>query len=234
LPADAAPSWLLLPELGAVGERLEFSADDLHYLTRVCRVRAGERVTATDGRGGVAVLHLEADGPALRGSVESVEQRERSREAWLLCGAPEADRGDWLVEKLGELGVAVFQPVDCARGTWERAARRRDRWSRLTAAAVRQSRSPFRIELREPLPLAEALGRLPEGGSRWLADEAGPRKAAGVAGSPVVGAVGPAAGFDDPEWSSLRERGFEPMCLSGNRLRSETAALAWAAWWAAG
>ena len=234
MPGDAAPSWLLLPALRAVGERIEFSADDLHYLTRVCRLRAGERVTATDGSGGVAVLHLESDGAALIGRVESSERRERSREAWVLCGAPEADRGDWLVEKLAELGIAVFQPIDCARGSWERMAKRRERWLRLTAAAVRQSRNPFRIELRDPVPLAEALDLVPDRGSRWLADPAGPRAQAGPAASPGTGAIGPAGGFDEQEWSSLRARGFQPMSLSGSRLRTETAALAWAAWWAAG
>ena len=235
LPADAAPSWLRLPELGAAGERIEFSAEDLHYLLRVCRARAGERVTATDGRGGVAVVLLEPEGAALAGRVESLERRQRSRVAWLLCGAPESGRGDWLVEKLAELGVAVFQPVECARGGWDRATRRRERWLRLATAALRQSRSPFQIELREPISLAEALDALPERGSRWLADQAGSRgRSAGAAESPAVGAIGPAGGFDEEEWSSLRARSFEPIGLSESRLRSETAALAWASWWAAG
>lgn len=235
MPADAAPSWLRLAELGAVGERIEFSEADLHYLIRVCRARAGERVTATDGRGGIAVLRLEAEGASVSGRIESLECRVRTREAWLLCGSPEMDRGDWLVEKLAELGIAVLQPVECARGGWDRAARRRERWLRLAAAAVRQSRSPFQIELREPVPLLEALDALPAGGSRWLADEAGPRgRSASAVESPAVGAVGPAGGFDEDEWSSLRARGFEPIGLSPSRLRSETAALAWASWWSAG
>lgn len=235
MPAEAAPSWLCLPELGAVGERLEFSAGDLHYLTRVCRARAGERVSATDGRGAVAGLRLEAEGSGLAGRIETLERHERKREAWLLCGAPESGRADWLVEKLAELGVAVFQPVECIRGRWDRAKGRAGRWERLAVAAVRQSRSPFRTELREPAGLEEALALLPDGGSRWLADPAGPRGiSSGAADSPGAGAVGPAGGFDEAEWSWLRDRGFQPIALSGTRLRTETAAMAWASWWASG
>jgi 16S rRNA U1498 N3-methylase RsmE len=46
--------------------------------------------------------------------------------------------------------------------------------------------------------------------------------------------VGPAAGFEDEEWALLKVSGFEPIGLSWNRLRTETAALAWASWWASG
>lgn len=233
MPAEAAPSWLWIAELGAAGDVVTLTAQDVHYLLRVCRARVGDRVTATDGRGVVAALRLEAGSP-LAGRIETVERRERSREAWLLCGAPERGRADWMIEKLAELGVAVFQPVDCARGRWESGARP-DRWRRVAVAGLRQARSPFLLEIRRPVGLEEATTGLPSEGSRWLADPAGPGgRAAGAAAGPAIGAVGPAAGFDESEWSLLRARGFEPMSLSGNRLRTETAAIAWAAWWSAG
>lgn len=234
MPADAAPAWLHVPGLGAAGDSVAFTAWDLHYLTRVCRARAGDRVTATDGRGRVATIRLAAGGGGLAGTVESVEARARTKVARVLCGAPEDGRGDWLIEKLAELGVAVFQPVDCERGGWERAARRRERWERLAVAALRQSQSAFRLEIAAPAALDAAVAGLPAGGTRWLADPAGPKGAAGGAGAEAAAAIGPAAGFSDAERARLREAGFEPIGLSGNRLRTETAAVAWAAWWAAG
>lgn len=235
MPADAAPAWLHVPGLGAEGDAVAFTRSDLHYLARVCRARGGDRVTATDGRGRVATIRLESGSAGLAGRVESVEARARSRVARMLCGAPEDGRGDWLVEKLAELGVAVLQPVDCERGAWERAARRRDRWERLAIAALRQAQSAFRLEIAEPAALDAAVAGLPAGGTRWLADPGGPRGApGGVAGAEATAAIGPAAGFSAAERARLREAGFEPIGLSGNRLRTETAAVAWAAWWAAG
>jgi 16S rRNA (uracil1498-N3)-methyltransferase len=232
---DAAPAWLALEALPAVGGSIEFGEDDAHYLRRVCRVRAGERITATDGTGGVAEVRIAGAGRELTGTVERRETRERGPEAWVLCGAPEGERADWLIEKLAELGLAVFQPLDCERGRWDRAGRKFERWQRLASAALRQSRQAFRMSVRTPLPLAEALARVERTGSRWLADPAG-RPAGSLAppASPVVGAIGPSGGFSEAEWAALTAAGFEPISLSRSRLRTETAAIAWGAWWAAG
>ena len=49
-----------------------------------------------------------------------------------------------------------------------------------------------------------------------------------------MGAIGPAGGFTAGELERLRSVGFEPIRLSDGRLRTETAALAWAARWCGG
>jgi 16S rRNA (uracil1498-N3)-methyltransferase len=236
LPADAAPSFLLVAELPSAGEKLALAEDESHYLTRVCRVRPGERVSATDGRGGLALLRVLEGGRRTVVEVESCERSRATREAWVLAGAPEGERGDWMVEKLAELGVAVFQPIDCERGCWERMKGRSDRWRRLAVAALRQSRRRFLLEVRAPQRIAEALAGLPAGAGSWLADAAGspastlkpPRE--GVA----VGLIGPAGGLSPAEREVAEARDFQPISLSDSRLRVETAALAWASWWSAG
>jgi 16S rRNA (uracil1498-N3)-methyltransferase len=234
LPADAAPAWLWLPALPDPGAAVAFDDADRHYLRRVCRARAGDRVTATDGRGRIARLALNDGGSGLGAVVESVERRGRRREATILCGAPEGERGDWLVEKLAELGIARLQPVDTARAEWERSARE-GRWQRLAVAALRQSRGAFLLEILEPVPLGRAIGSLASGSTRWLADPAGPSGLTPASAGPIsVAAIGPSSGFDDEEWTRLRDEGFEPISLSESRLRTETAALAWACWWAGG
>jgi 16S rRNA (uracil1498-N3)-methyltransferase len=141
-----------------------------------------------------------------------------------------------MVEKLAELGVSVFQPIDCERGCWERMKGRSDRWGRLAVAALRQSRRRFLMEVRAPRRLADALADLPEGAGSWLADAAGPAAATltppreGVA----VGLVGPAAGLARGERAAAEAMQFRLISLSDSRLRAETAALAWASWWSGG
>ena len=110
--AGDAPSYIYVPDLGALGSSLTLSREEQHYLARVCRARAGETVTATDGRGTLARLRLTSLEPA-RAEVEWLERMERGSQAQVWCGAPEGERGDWLVEKLAELGIAWFQPLDC-------------------------------------------------------------------------------------------------------------------------
>ncbi|MEK7823998.1 MAG: RsmE family RNA methyltransferase [Candidatus Eisenbacteria bacterium] len=236
MPADAAPPFLLVAELPSAGAKLTLPEDESHYLTRVCRVRPGERATATDGRGGLGVLRVLEGGRRAVVEVESCERARPARAAWVLAGAPEGERGDWMVEKLAELGVAVFQPIDCERGCWERMKGRSDRWQRLAVAALRQSRRRFLLEVRAPQWFAEAMAGLPAGAGSWLADAAGPPAATltppreGVA----IGLIGPAAGLAPAERQVAEARHFRPISLSDSRLRAETAALAWASWWSGG
>lgn len=226
--ADAAPSFLYLPELPEPGAAVALSAPDLHYLLRVVRARSGDTCTASDGRGTVATLALEVTARRVRAVVATRELRPPGPAATVLCGAPEGERADWLVEKLAELCVTVWQPVDCARAAWRR--RGVARWERLAIAALRQSQSAWRMEVRAPLPLA-AAARVVDTSSRWLADPGGARYVGARAGPEVV-AVGPAGGFTAGESVELERSGFIPIRLAANRLRTETAALAWASQWA--
>ncbi|MBI3539782.1 MAG: RsmE family RNA methyltransferase [Candidatus Eisenbacteria bacterium] len=234
VPGDAAPSWILVPDLPAAGGRVSLGAGESHYLARVFRARPGDRVSATDGNGAIAALRLIEIGGSVTAEVETRERREMEREAWVLCGAPEGERADWMIEKLAELGVRVLQPLDCERGVWRGGARRIERWRRVAAAALRQSRRAFLLDVRPPMDLAGALDALPAGGMRCLCDATGPHGVAAAAAGAgnAVGLIGPAAGFTAGEAERVRAAGFSPMRLAGARLRTETAAVAWAAWWA--
>jgi len=230
--ADAAPGWLHVPEFGAAGTRVALDADTHHYLRRVCRALPGDTVHLTDGRGAVARARLESAGREMVAAIESRDQRTRERHATLVCGPPESGRADWLVEKLGELGVAVFQPVECERGGWTKADARLDRWRRLAVAALRQSRRPFLLEVRPPARLADVLAAIPSGEDLWLADPQAEPAASETPAPVTLGLVGPSGGFSDAERGSIMARGARPISLSDGRLRTETAAIAWSAWWA--
>ncbi len=231
--ADAAPSFLYLPDLATLGESFTLAGDEGRYLARVVRAREGERVTATDGAGGVATLVVEETRPELVVRVESRASIAPPVRARLLCGAPEGERGDWLVEKLAEFGITELCPVDTERVRWP-AAVRRDRWERLAVAALRQSRSAWLMRVAEPRPLAQAVAGC-DADERWLAEPSGASASGRACGAadPIEGAVGPSAGFTDTERNLLLEHGFTPVRLATSRLRTETAALAVAALWAA-
>jgi 16S rRNA (uracil1498-N3)-methyltransferase len=237
LAADAAPALLYLPGLPEPGARLELAAADAHYVARVCRARVGERVEATDGRGARAALRLVEVRRGVVVELEAVTREPALRQSWVLCGAPQGERADWLVEKLAELGVGRFLPVDTVRGRWRAASGRRARWERLAIAALRQSRRLHLMAVEEPAPLQQALSSLPPGSSCWLADLSGAVTGHGLAPTgvdPTIGLIGPSGGLDDGERQAALVAGFQPLRLSDARLRTETAALAWAVWWSAG
>src|SRR5262245_20855805 len=139
-PAEAAPAWLWISELPPAGQEFTLARDDAHYVTRVCRAAAGETLTATDGRGGIARLTAISARGEVRVRVTRLERAPETGIAGVACGAPEGQRADWLVEKLAELGVRLLQPIDAERAAWEKFERRVERWSRLATAALRQSR----------------------------------------------------------------------------------------------
>ena len=230
--AEAAPSFLYLRALRTLGARFTLEDEEARYVTRVVRAREGEQVTASDGAGLVATLRIEQLKPALVVVLDSASEHPRPPSARMLCGAPEGERGDWLVEKLAELGVTDLQPVDTERERWP--ARREARWERLAVAALRQSRAAWRMSIHPALGLSDAMAAAREP-VRWLADSEG-ESAAGLlegAGGPAAAAIGPAPGFSEPERKALRGSGFTPVRLAVRRLRTETAALAVAALWAA-
>ncbi|MBI5708935.1 MAG: RNA methyltransferase, partial [Candidatus Eisenbacteria bacterium] len=123
-----------------------------------------------------------------------------------------------------------------ARAAWRRAGGRAARWRRLAVAALRQSQGRWLMEVCAPLGLESAVGALPAASARWLGDPGG--RFAGEVAAPgsgaAVGAVGPAGGFDGSERTLLEGGGFQALRLSAGRLRTETAALCWACWWASG
>ncbi|NOT34622.1 MAG: RsmE family RNA methyltransferase [Candidatus Eisenbacteria bacterium] len=229
--ADAPPAWLWVRALALRGESLALDAEASHHVARVWRAREEQALVLTDGLGGVAHAIVESLRPGVVVRVESVEQRAAPRPLVVWCGAPEGDRGDWLVEKLAELGVTRLIPIDTSRASWRAAPTRLARWERLTRAALEQSRGAFRLAVSAPCSLESALASLPEGAARWLADPEGrvAELGAGVPLAGVVVAVGPAPGFDSDERSSLLARGFMAMSLGRSRLRAETAAMVAAA-----
>ncbi len=231
--AEAAPSFLYLPDLAACADEFTLEGDEARYLARVVRARDGEQVTASDGAGELATLVLERARPELVLRVLTRRTAPRPASARLLCGAPESERGDWLVEKLAELGVTDLVPVETRRARWP-AGSRRDRWERLAIAALRQSRSAWRMRISQPVELVPELSRVGPG-VRWLADPAGaPGSSLGLGpDEPATGAIGPSSGFSDDECKLLRSHDFVTVRLAPLRLRTETAAVALAALWAA-
>ncbi len=233
MPERELPAYLHLTGPFAPGSSLELPESDAHYVARVCRAAPGDRATATDGRGSVARLEIIEAGARVVARCMTVTEVARVSEAWVLCGAPEDGRADWLIEKLAEFGVARFQPVDGTRGRWRTG--RTERWRRLASAALRQSQQAYALEIGEVMPLEAALATVPEDASRWSAQASGegedlPRPAP----ARVAGVIGPAGGWTDSDLESLGQRGYRPLRLAGARLRCESAALAWAAWWARG
>lgn len=199
------------PVVPAVSERAA------HHLFRVLRLRDGEAVTVTDGRGRwrptrVAAGSLEPDG-------EVRAEPEPRESVTIALAIPKRDRPEWIIQKLTELGVAriVFLHTERSVVRWgaDRAERHLDKLRRVAGEALQQSRGLWLPSVEGPLAAAAFLpgAVVAEPGGREL--EADDR----------VVAIGPEGGWSDDELTLAHGR----VDLGPRILRVETAALALAA-----
>ncbi len=237
--AEASPAQLFLPDLVELIGEFRLEGDEAHYLSRVVRARPGETVRATNGEGLVATFEVLESRPEVRLRRISIERRTIWRWLSLAVGAVEGDRVDWLVEKAAELGAVHLVPLDCERAKWK--GWRAERLDRLATAALKQSLGSYRLVIDEPVPFSEWIAgitrdhRFPSQlDGRFVASgdggSAGCMSATGL--GPCLIAVGPSSGFSDSELKALDDNEFQGVALAVSRLRTETAAVAAAAWWA--
>lgn len=160
----------LKPELagpdGTPGSVVELTGEEARHAIAVARVRVGERIAISDGRGLVvrgAVAAVDRDRLSL--DVESVERSEPPTPAlWLAQGLAKGDRDELAVQAATELGVAGVIPWAAERSVsrWDgpKAAKGRERWAAIAREASKQSLRPFVPEVTDLASTAD-LARVP-------------------------------------------------------------------------
>ena len=135
----------------------------------------------------------------------------------VISAIPKADRPEWIVQKLTEVGATSIGFMECARSVvrWdaERAARQVERLRRVAREAAMQSRRLWLPEVLDVVPFAEAARTV----GCAIADPEGDDL------PPAVDTllVGPEGGFTEGELAAVDRH----VALSANVLRVETAAL---------
>jgi 16S rRNA (uracil1498-N3)-methyltransferase len=192
-------------------------AEDAHHLLRVQRLRDGEVVTVSDGRGGWRACVLAAGELASAGPLQQTAPNLPS--VTIAAAIPKGDRAEWMVQKLTEVGVDRIVLVDCARSVvrWsgERAARSRERLFRVAREAAMQSRRTYLPVVEGPLPVVEVLAR-----PGTVAAEPGAQPWPPMVGATTV-VVGPEGGFTAAELAHAAG----VVSLGETVLRVETAAV---------
>jgi 16S rRNA (uracil1498-N3)-methyltransferase len=206
-------------------DRLELAPDDAHHLGAVLRLRPGEAVGATDGRGGFLRCTWLGAG-RLEPAADPLPVRPRPQPVGVAFAPVKGERTDWAVQKLAELGVdRIVLLLGTERGVvrWDpaRAAAQLQRLGRVVRAAVAQSRQLWLPDVSAARwPEVAAGGRMGgPAGDAALAEPGGGPLLPGLAS--IV--VGPEGG-----WSE-RERSCWPgptVGLGPTVLRAETAAVA--------
>ena len=211
--------------LGPVG----LAGPEAHHLAVVCRVRPGDRVYLFNGDGRQYLAAVtEASKRGVRLEVEVIEEPRRELDCRLEVAAPlpKGDRGQFLIEKLTELGVTNFVPLRTARSVVH--PKDIDKLRRHVIEACKQCGRNVLMGVAPVIDWKDYATRdgLPR--LRLVAHPGGDDLPSGGR-EDVACAVGPEGGFTEEEIALAREAGWRVVNLGSRILRVETAALALAA-----
>jgi 16S rRNA (uracil1498-N3)-methyltransferase len=229
---STAPLFLLdtLPAAGAA--RLE-GPEGRHAAT-VKRLRPGEAVLLSDGRGGLAHAVVDAAG---RDTVDLTITRRAdadppSPRVLLAQALVKGDRGELAVELATEAGVDGILPWRAARcvARWEdgpRGEKALARWRGTVREAAKQARRPWQPVVEEPVSTAVLAGRVAAADLAVVLHEAASARLADLPLPPrgdLLLVVGPEGGITDGELEALVAAGARPVRLGPEVLRASTAA----------
>ena len=188
----------------------ELDADEEHHLRKVLRVREGEEIVVTNGRGSWALCEFTERG-LLR--VTDVNLDPPTPETTLYLTPIKGERAEWAVAKATEVGVSRIVPLLAQRMTVKFKGEVREkilsRWRRVAAEASGQCRRTYDVAIDEPV----RVGDVPE--SAAVADLGATGDWRGVRSV----AIGPEGGWAPNEWDERRRR----VGLGPTVLRAETA-----------
>jgi len=212
-----------------LADGITLGGDDGHHLARVRRLRAGERVTAADGRGtwrAYAVVSVNGSALALEATGELCREPELIPGLVVAFALTKGVKPEIAVRQLTELGVDAVVPVHAersvARPTGARERALTERLRRVAREAAMQSRRARLPEIGEPRAITALVGR-----AGLVVAERAPGSIP-VPDDPAGGAwtllVGPEGGFSPAELASLESA--PRLGVGPHVLRAETAAVA--------
>jgi 16S rRNA (uracil1498-N3)-methyltransferase len=224
---------LYVPTALAAGGIVPLEPPQAHYLIKVLRLRAGDRVLAFNGRDGEWSAELRTEGRRAAELIAREQTRPQTPAGDLqyLFAPLKHARLDYMVQKAVEMGVTRLQPVLTRHTQVARINTGRMRANAIEAAE--QCGILSLPEIAEPAPLAAALAG---SGDRLLVfcDEGAEVKdpvaalaAASTAPGPLAVLIGPEGGFDAAERDALlRLPRVVRIALGPRILRADTAAVA--------
>lgn len=223
-----------------VGTDINITGGDVNHIKNVLRLRIGEHVVVSDGRGRDYTCRIAQIGTdVVICNIEDINDNfaELPVEVTLFQGYPKSDKMDLIVQKMVELGVHRIVPVFTARTIvkldQKKAAKKTDRYRTIAESAAKQSGRGIIPEIAEPVSFAEALELAKELDMNIIPYEEAEgmeqarRIVSGIRGHRSLGVfIGPEGGFAREEVEQAQAIGAECITLGHRILRTETAGLA--------
>ena len=210
------------------------SEDESKHCVRVLRLKEGDLVHITDGRGTLYRCRLiQAHPKRCQVQVEECfEHFEQLPYRLIMAVAPTKnnDRFEWFLEKATEVGISEIYPLESEHS--ERRVFKAERGEKVITAAMKQSLKAYHPELHPVTPF-DTLINLDFEGRKFIAHCDTPQTKDGKKylahtlqkGEDALILIGPEGDFSPSEIARAVRNGFEEITLGKQRLRTETAAV---------
>lgn len=208
--------------------------DTSKHITGVLRMKVGEELLLTDGKGTKATAVI-TDNHRKRCAVKiidrTLEEKRKGGVTIAISLVKNATRFEWFLEKGTEMGVAEIIPLLCQRTEKEKF--REERLQQIITSAMLQSQQVWMPQLHAPTPFNKVITNT-DGTHKLMAHCLPQQKqslhqiAMKEHDSSII-LIGPEGDFTESEIEKALQNGFTPVTLGNTRLRTETAGMVAAA-----
>ncbi len=209
------------------------SEEESKHCVRVLRLREGDTLHLTDGRGSLYHCRI-VEAHQHHCTVEvvkTISEYGRLGYSLTMAVAPtkNIDRYEWFLEKATEVGVSCIIPIECDHS--ERRSIKHDRAMRVVTSAVKQSIKAYHPTLDNLTSVRDVI-TMPFEGQKFIAhcdptfEKRDYLPSIIKKSEKILILIGPEGDFSPEEINFALENGFQPISLGEQRLRTETAAVA--------
>lgn len=215
-----------------VNRETQLNEDTARHIGQVLRMRAGDALQLTDGKGNLAdAVITQSDKKKCSVVIQKISFHELPATALHLAIAftKNTNRNEWLLEKATELGVRSIIPLHATRTERERI--KHERWYNILVSAMMQSQQYHLPVLTEVKSVAEVIKQHNTVKQKLVAHciQERPRAVISAAMKPGMETlilIGPEGDFTEEEVNLCEAEGCTGISIGNQRLRTETAAMA--------
>lgn len=214
--------------VAASSSLFELSEETSKHCIQVLRMRSGELLQLTNGKGGLYTARIaHEDKKHCTVTIESEHQSPAlvKKTSIAVSLLKNAGRFEWMLEKATEIGVTEIIPLICART--EHSRFRFDRMQQILISAMLQSQQSWLPVLHEPVKF-NTLIQHHASTQKLIAhceeDVKTPIQSIPLTDS-VLMLIGPEGDFTPAEIELALTHSCQPVSLGNTRLRTETAAI---------
>ena len=227
-------AYFYFATLSLVAEEFSLNEPSSRHIAQVLRMREGEELILTDGRGLQAVATiLDANKKHCRVRISERKRRDPDarRVTIALSLLKNTNRFEWFLEKATELGISEIVPLKCSRT--EKQQFRRERMQSIVESALVQSQQSWMPLLQEPVDFPAFIEKAVSD-QKFIAHCGKDEKRQlsemiNTSLSSQLILIGPEGDFTEEETGLAFRSRYIAVSLGEQRLRSETAAVAAAA-----